>query len=89
LSRLERGRTHAPLHVYIQIADLLEVDAGVLLGPDQAQMDTTDAERTLLLCFRNLGIAPQDVLTTMVTARNGRELAGALRQLIRPSDLDE
>ena len=98
LSRLERGRARAPLFVYIQIADELEVDAGVLLGPDQASLDVTDAERTLLLCFRDLGIAPHDVLTTMVTAKQEAqhappdpvgELAAALRQLLRPLDSDD
>jgi hypothetical protein len=38
-SRLERGWASAPLYTYLAIADVLEVDAGVLLGPDAASLD--------------------------------------------------
>src|SRR3954447_2484525 len=34
VSRLERGRASAPFYIYLAIADALEVDPGVLLGPD-------------------------------------------------------
>lgn len=98
LSRLERGRAKAPLLVYTTIADELEVEAGVLLGPDTAMLEVTDSERTLLRCFRDLGLSPHDVLTTLITYRPEREgeppdpvadLAAVIRRLLTPVDLEE
>jgi hypothetical protein len=68
-SRLERGRASAPLFVYLAIADALEVDAGVLLGPDGAMLETTESEKMLLRCMRSLGIAPHDAMTALVGVR--------------------
>lgn len=44
-SRLERGFANAPLHTYLAVADALDVDAGTLLGPDVASLDTTPRKR--------------------------------------------
>src|SRR3954452_4788074 len=48
ISHLERGRANAPLYVYLAIADVLEVDAGALLGPESVTMAATEAETVLL-----------------------------------------
>lgn len=39
LSRLERGSASAPLYTYVAIAEALDVDAGLLLGPDPSLLD--------------------------------------------------
>src|SRR4051812_48309548 len=43
ISRLGRGRSAAPLYVYLAIADVLEVDAGVLLGPEASALEVTES----------------------------------------------
>jgi transcriptional regulator with XRE-family HTH domain len=62
ISRLERGRASAPLYVYLAIADVLEVEAGVLLGPDAAAMGVTDAEAVLLRWLRARGTEPHEAI---------------------------
>jgi transcriptional regulator with XRE-family HTH domain len=54
ISRLERGRASAPLYVYLAIADVLEVEAGVLPGPD--------AEAVLLRWLRARGTEPHEAI---------------------------
>lgn len=68
-SRLERGWASAPLYTYLAVADALEVDAGVLLGPDAASLATSEAEAMLLRCLRSLGIPPHDAMAALVVAR--------------------
>jgi transcriptional regulator with XRE-family HTH domain len=72
-SRLERGWASAPLYVYLAVADALEVDAGVLLGPDAASLDVSEAEATLLRCLRSLGIAPHEAMTALVKRLDARD----------------
>jgi transcriptional regulator with XRE-family HTH domain len=62
ISRLERGRASAPLYVYLAIADVLEVDAGVLLGPDSAAPEVTEAEAVLLRWLRGRGTEPHEAI---------------------------
>lgn len=62
LSRLERGSASAPLYTYVAIAEALEVDAGLLLGPDPSLLDASGAEQTLLHCLRGLGIEPHEAI---------------------------
>jgi transcriptional regulator with XRE-family HTH domain len=73
LSRLERGRANAPLYVYLQLADVLGVDAGVLLGSDAALLEATEAERMLLRCLRSLGIPPHEAMTALVKRLDPRD----------------
>lgn len=61
-SRLERGWASAPLYVYLAVADVFEVAAGRLLGPDDAQRDLTDAEMTMVKFVRRLGIEPDEAI---------------------------
>jgi transcriptional regulator with XRE-family HTH domain len=62
VSRLERGRTSAPLYIYLAVADALEVDPGILMGPDAVVQDVSEAEAMLLRCLRGLGIAPHEAM---------------------------
>ncbi len=62
LSRIERGWASAPLYVYLALADVLGLDAGRLLGPDDAQKEVTDGELTLVRYLRASGVAPHEAL---------------------------
>jgi transcriptional regulator with XRE-family HTH domain len=62
VSRLERGRSAAALYVYLAIADVLEVDPGVLLGPEAAAMEVSEAEAVLLRWLRGRGLEPHEAI---------------------------
>jgi transcriptional regulator with XRE-family HTH domain len=62
VSRLERGRSAAPLYMYLAIADVLEVDPGVLLGPDPTALDLSDSEAVLIRCVRSLDLDPHEAI---------------------------
>jgi transcriptional regulator with XRE-family HTH domain len=62
ISRLERGRASAPLYVYLAIADVLEVDAGALLGPESVAMEVSEAEAVLLRWLRGRGTEPHEAI---------------------------
>jgi transcriptional regulator with XRE-family HTH domain len=72
-SRLERGWASAPLYVYLAVADALGVDAGVLLGPDAASLEVSEAEATLLRCLRSLGIAPHEAVAALMKRLDPRD----------------
>jgi transcriptional regulator with XRE-family HTH domain len=61
-SRLERGWAVAPLYAYIAIADVLGVEPGRLLGPDDFQLDATEGEMTLLRYLRSVRIPPHEAI---------------------------
>jgi transcriptional regulator with XRE-family HTH domain len=61
-SRLERGWASAPLYTYLAIADAFDIDPGVLLGPDAASLEVSEAEAMLLRCLRGLKIEPHDAM---------------------------
>jgi len=61
-SRLERGWASAPMYVYLGIAAVLEVEAGRLLGSDDAQKPITEAEMTLVRFLRGADLPPHEVL---------------------------
>jgi transcriptional regulator with XRE-family HTH domain len=65
VSRLERGLTNASLFIYLAIADALEVDPGVLLGPDAAALQVSEAEAVLLRCVRELGLEPHEAIVRL------------------------
>src|SRR4051794_7785270 len=73
VSRLERGRTSAPLYVYLAIADVFEVDPGVLFGPDGTAVEFTEAEVTLVRSLRGLGVEPHDALVRLMATATGNE----------------
>ncbi|HET8673076.1 MAG TPA: helix-turn-helix domain-containing protein [Thermoleophilaceae bacterium] len=65
-SRLERGSASAPLIAYSNIADVLEVDPGRLLGPDDAQREASDAEMTLIRVLRRVGMRPDEAIVRLI-----------------------
>src|SRR3954470_1169849 len=62
VSRLERGRSAAPLYMYLAIADALETDPGVLLGPDSTALEISESEAVLIRYLRGMGIEPHDAI---------------------------
>jgi transcriptional regulator with XRE-family HTH domain len=64
-SRLERGWASAPLYVYLVIAGALEVEPGVLLGPDEVQRELAPEEAVLLRLLRRSGIEPGDAIARL------------------------
>jgi transcriptional regulator with XRE-family HTH domain len=70
LSRLERGWASAPLYVYLAIAAALDVDPGILLGPDAARLETSESEAMLLRCLRGLGVEPHEALLRLTEISN-------------------
>jgi transcriptional regulator with XRE-family HTH domain len=69
-SRLERGSAASPFHVFLQLASVLEIAPGRLLGEDEALLDATGGETTLLRTLRELGIAPHEALALILQARS-------------------
>lgn len=65
LSRLERGWASAPLYLYLALADALGVEAGRLLGPDDAARSVSEAEMTLVRYMRRLDLSPDAVLASI------------------------
>ena len=74
-SRLERGWASAPLYTYLAIADALDVDPGVLLGPDSASFDTSESEVMLLRALRGLRIGPHEAVAALMVAGVGSQTA--------------
>jgi transcriptional regulator with XRE-family HTH domain len=68
ISRLERGQTSAAFYVYLAIADALEVDPGVLMGPDATLSDLSEAEAVLIRVLRRLEIEPDDAVLRITGA---------------------
>jgi transcriptional regulator with XRE-family HTH domain len=64
-SRLERGWGSAPLYVYLVIAEALDVDPGVLLGPDEVQREITPAQGVLLRFLEHAGIEPEAAIAQL------------------------
>ncbi len=65
ISRLERGWASAPLYVYLAIGDVLDLEPGRLLGPDDAQTEATGAEMTLVRFLRETDMAPHEALAQL------------------------
>jgi hypothetical protein len=62
VSRLERGRSAAALYVYLAIADVLEVDPGVLLGPEPTTTEVSEAGGVLVRYVRDIGLEPHEAI---------------------------
>lgn len=65
-SRLERGAASGPLIAYSNLAEVLEVDPGRLLGTDDAQREASEAEMTLVRVLRRMGIEPDEALVRLM-----------------------
>jgi len=72
-SRLERGWANAPLYVYLKIAEALDVEAGVLLGPDELQREVSAGERIVLDFMARAGIEPVDAVLRLSAVAGRRE----------------
>jgi transcriptional regulator with XRE-family HTH domain len=71
VSRLERGRSAAPLYLYLAIADVLEVDPGVLLGPDSTALDISESEAVLIRSLRATNIEPHEAILRLSGSGGG------------------
>lgn len=72
-SRLERGWANAPFYVYLKIAEALDVEAGVLLGPDELQREVSAGERVVLDVMRRAGIEPAEAVLRLSALAHRRE----------------
>jgi transcriptional regulator with XRE-family HTH domain len=72
-SRLERGWGNAPLYVYIVVAEVFEVQPGVLFGPDEVQRGLTPEQGVLLQFLESAGIHPGEAIARLsgLTERGG------------------
>lgn len=64
-SRLERGWASGPLATYVNVAEALEVEPGRLLGPDDVQLEISEAEMTLVDLVRRIGISPAEAIARL------------------------
>jgi len=58
--------------VYLMIAAELEVDAGVLLGPDEVQRELSSGEAVLLRVLREAAIDPGEAIARLAGLGVGR-----------------
>ena len=64
-SRLERGWASGPLVTYASVAAQFGVEAGRLLGPDDAQCEVSEAEMTMIRVMRQMRIAPHEAIARL------------------------
>ena len=57
------------MYLYLALADALGVEAGRLLGPDDAARSVSEAEMTLVRYMRRLDLAPDAVLATIAPSQ--------------------
>jgi hypothetical protein len=53
---------------YVEIAAQFGIDAGRLLGPDDAQREVTQGEMTLVELVRRLGLSPAEAIVRLTGA---------------------
>jgi transcriptional regulator with XRE-family HTH domain len=68
-SRLERGSASSPFYVFLQLARVLQVEPGRLLGEDTALLEASESELTLLRTLRLMEMSPSDALALLLQAR--------------------
>ncbi|CAA9498402.1 MAG: hypothetical protein AVDCRST_MAG45-1134 [uncultured Solirubrobacterales bacterium] len=71
LSRLERGWASSPLYVYLAVADVLEVEPGRLMGPDDAERPVSEPEAALLSLLRRAEMTPDEAIARLFRLREG------------------
>jgi transcriptional regulator with XRE-family HTH domain len=64
-SRLERGWGSGPLTTYVNVANAFDVDAGLLLGPDDAQREVSQSEMTLIEIVRRMRLTPAEAIARL------------------------
>ena len=67
-SRFERGASSPPLYAYLRIADELDVEPGLLLGPDEVQRALTPEQAVLLSFLERAGIDSGDAIARLAGA---------------------
>lgn len=65
ISRMERGFASGPLFAYLMVANALEIDGGVLLGPDSASLQTSEEEVLFLQFIRGLGVGLAEAMVAV------------------------
>jgi transcriptional regulator with XRE-family HTH domain len=66
LSRIEAGYANSPLYAYLHLAEGYELDVARLLGPEEAEKPVGEAEMTLILLLRRLGITADEAIARLV-----------------------
>jgi transcriptional regulator with XRE-family HTH domain len=64
-SRLERGWASGPLVTYVNVAHQFGIDPGRLMGPDDAQLDVSEAEMTLVRVLRRMRLRPDEAIARL------------------------
>jgi transcriptional regulator with XRE-family HTH domain len=64
-SRLERGWSSGPLVTYVNVAYEFGVEPGRLLGPDDAQLEVSESEMTLVRVLRRMGLRPDEAIARL------------------------
>ena len=64
-SRMERGWASGPLVTYVEVAAQFGVDAGRLLGPDDAQREIDQSEMTLIEIVRQMRLTPAEAIARL------------------------
>ena len=64
-SRMERGWASGPLVTYVEVAAQFGVDAGRLLGPDDAQREINQSEMTLIEIVRQMRLTPAEAIARL------------------------
>jgi transcriptional regulator with XRE-family HTH domain len=77
LSRLERGWASSPLYVYLAVADVLAVEPGRLLGPDDAERPVSEPEAGLLSLLRRVEMAPEEAIARLFRLRQAIATEGS------------
>jgi transcriptional regulator with XRE-family HTH domain len=75
-SRLERGWASGPLVTYVEVAAQFGLQAGRLLGPDDAQREVSEAEMTLINVLRRMGVPPHEAIARLAGLEPDAGLAG-------------
>ena len=76
-SRLERGWASAPLYAYLALSEALGVEPGRLLGMEDVDRPVSEAEMTLLLFLRGIGVTPDEALVRLAGPKAGTPVEGS------------
>ncbi len=71
VSRMERGHANPPIYAYVDMAAVLDVAPGVLLGSDAVEAAVDEAELTLVRFLRRIGITPDHALALVAEGAAG------------------
>jgi transcriptional regulator with XRE-family HTH domain len=62
ISRMERGHANPPIYAYVDVAAVLDIAPGVLLGPRSVEDPIEEGELTLVRFLRRIGMTPDEAL---------------------------